>query len=293
MITAKAEGNKLTLNVDTDIGEDSFFSFFEDGDEENKVENEVKTSKDLNKILNANKDASLIDIYINSLGGDVFEGVAIYNVLKRTRAYKRVFIDGIAASAASVIAMAGNSIYMPKSAMMMIHNAWSYVQGNANDLRKAADELDVCNSAIRTTYMERFKGTEDELKQMMDDETFLAADQCLEYGLCTKITDSMDDDDERKEEVDNSMNKYNRYVSATLKRREGIQAMLDKLEAETTRKTETVKEPLKASSIKAGFLSGETVNEVGAVNEADKQEEKKPEEPKLNALEAFFGNHKR
>lgn len=290
MIIAKAEGKKLTLNIDTEIGEDSFFSFFEDDDEE-KVENEVKTGKDLKKILDSNKDASLIDIYINSLGGNVFEALSIYNTLKRTRAYRRVFIDGIAASAASVIAMAGNAVYMPKSSMMMIHNAWTVAQGNAKELRKTADDLDICNSVMSEAYMEKFKGTEDELKKLLDDESFLTADQCLEYGLCTKITDNMDEETEGNAQA--SMKKYKNRVSDTLKRREEIQEMLNKLEAETHKEPETVKDANETSVNSTGFSDAETVKDGSAVNEVEDKADAEPEAPKLNELEKFFGGIKR
>ena len=84
-----------------------------------------------------------INIYINSYGGSVFEGTAIYNQLKRHPAHKTVYVDGFACSIASVIAMAGNTVIMPKNALMMIHNMWMGTVGNAVELRKAAEGLDV------------------------------------------------------------------------------------------------------------------------------------------------------
>ena len=88
-----------------------------------------------------------IEIYINSLGGDVVEGTAIYNQLKRHPAHKTVYVDGFACSIASVIAMAGEEVVMPRNALMMIHNMWMGVSGNAAELRKAADDLDIINAA--------------------------------------------------------------------------------------------------------------------------------------------------
>ena len=94
-------------------------------------------------------DAKRIDIYINSYGGDVFEGTAIYNQLKRHQARKVVHVDGFACSIASVIAMSGDEVIMPRNTLMMIHNMWMSACGNAAELRKAADDLDVIKAAGR------------------------------------------------------------------------------------------------------------------------------------------------
>jgi len=90
-----------------------------------------------------------IHIYINSYGGSVFEGTAIYNQLRRHPAHKTVYVDGFACSIASVIAMAGDEVVMPANTMMMIHNMWMAVIGNAAELRKTADDLDLINAAGR------------------------------------------------------------------------------------------------------------------------------------------------
>ncbi|MGP4107389.1 head maturation protease, ClpP-related [Virgibacillus sp. L01] len=87
----------------------------------------------------------VINLYINSPGGAVFEGVAIGNMLKRHSAHVNGYVDALAASIASVILMAANTIHMPKNAMLMIHNALNFVIGNATELRKAADDLDRIN----------------------------------------------------------------------------------------------------------------------------------------------------
>ena len=89
-----------------------------------------------------------INVYINSYGGSVFEGTAIYNQLRRHPAHKTVYIDGFACSVASVIAMAGDEVVMPRNAMMMIHRAIMGAWGNSDELRKAADDLDVINRAL-------------------------------------------------------------------------------------------------------------------------------------------------
>jgi len=132
-----------------------------------------------------------INIFINSYGGSVFEGTAIYNQLKRHTAHKTVYIDGFACSIASVIAMAGDEVVMPKNALMMIHNMWMAVHGNAAELRKAADDLDIINTAGRGAYLDRAAGKLDEaaLVEMMDAETWLTAEQCIQYGFADRYAD--------------------------------------------------------------------------------------------------------
>lgn len=136
-------------------------------------------------------NASRIDIYINSYGGSVFEGTAIYNQLKRHPARKVVHVDGFACSIASVIAMAGDEVIMPRNTLMMIHNMWLEAVGNSAELRKAADDLDVINAAGRQAYLQKAgdKLPEDKLAEMMDAETWLTAEQCIEYGLADRLAD--------------------------------------------------------------------------------------------------------
>ena len=137
------------------------------------------------------EDVVLINIYINSYGGSVFEGTAIYNQLKRHRARKVVYVDGFACSIASVIAMAGDEVVMPRNALMMIHNMWMEVTGNAAELRKAADDLDKINEAGREAYLEKAgdKLTPEVLARMEDEETWLTAEECIRYGLADRYAD--------------------------------------------------------------------------------------------------------
>ncbi|WP_238907453.1 head maturation protease, ClpP-related [Clostridium sp. YIM B02506] len=139
--------------------------------------------------LNKYPDVKQINIFINSYGGSVFEGTAIYSQLKRHPAEKVIYIDGFACSVASVIAMAGDKVIMPKNTMMMIHNAWNIAAGNAKQLRKAADDLDVIMTGNRQAYLEKSKGkiTEEKLIELLDTETWLTAEQCLEYGFADEL----------------------------------------------------------------------------------------------------------
>ena len=142
--------------------------------------------------LAAHPNVTQIDLYINSYGGSVFEGTAIYNQLRRHPAHKTVYVDGFACSIASVIAMAGDEVVMPRNTLMMIHNMWMGALGNAAELRKAADDLDVINAAGRQAYLEKAGEKLDEaaLTTMMDAETWLTAEQCIQYGLADRFADA-------------------------------------------------------------------------------------------------------
>lgn len=137
-------------------------------------------------------DVSNINIYVNSCGGSVFEGTAIYNQLKRHSAYKTVYVDGFACSIASVIAMAGDKVIMPRNTMMMIHNAWTYTSGNATQLRKAADDLETLYAGNRQAYLQKANGKIDDkqLAKMMDAETWLTAEDCIKYGFADEYAEA-------------------------------------------------------------------------------------------------------
>lgn len=130
-----------------------------------------------------------INLHVNSPGGSVFEGIAIYNMLKQNPAQINVYVDGLAASIASVIAMSGDTIFMPSNTMMMIHNPWTMAVGNANELRKQADDLDQITKSSVQTYLAKAGDKLDEttLKQLMDDETWLTAQEAYDYGLTDKV----------------------------------------------------------------------------------------------------------
>lgn len=153
-----------------------------------KIESETSANFIMQK-LSENENVSKINVYINSYGGSVKEGLAIYNQLLRHKAHKHVYIDGYACSIASVIAMCGDVITMAKNALMMIHNASMGVFGTSEELRKAADDLDVINRASCSTYLDRAgdKLNEETLKEMLDRETWLNAEQCIKYGLADDV----------------------------------------------------------------------------------------------------------
>lgn len=127
-------------------------------------------------------DAQL-DIYINSGGGDVHAGIAIYQQLKRRTGLNVVHVDGLAASIASVIAMAGDDIIIPASAQLMIHRPWSFAFGNSDDMRKTADVLDICQKSIMDIYMTKSlpgveRGT---IEEMVNAETWMTGPTAAKY----------------------------------------------------------------------------------------------------------------
>ncbi|MBG9766204.1 head maturation protease, ClpP-related [Paenibacillus polymyxa] len=132
-------------------------------------------------------DVPELDVYINSDGGDVFAGQAIHSMLKRHKAHVNVYIDGLAASIASVIAMAGDTVYMPRNAMMMIHNPWTFSAGNAAQLRKTADDLDNIRKSLIAAYIDKSGIDETRLIELLDAETWLSADEAISYGLADEI----------------------------------------------------------------------------------------------------------
>lgn len=126
---------------------------------------------------------------INSAGGDVFHGAAIHNALKRHKAEVHVVIDGLAASAASGIAMAGDTIEMAANALLMIHNPWTIALGDAGELREVADTLDKVKDTSVTTYHDRTGIDREKLSQWMDDETWFTAEEAETEGFIDRISD--------------------------------------------------------------------------------------------------------
>lgn len=147
-----------------------------------KWEDSDTAPEDVREQLKQVEGVQNLNIYINSGGGSVFAGLAIYNMLKRHQAHKKVYVDGMAASIASVIAMAGDEINVPSNAFLMIHKPWAMSIGNANDLRKLADDLDSIESGLLNVYEENLaEGVDIEtVKQMVNAETWLNGKEAAE-----------------------------------------------------------------------------------------------------------------
>jgi len=132
-------------------------------------------------------DVDVINVHINSYGGVVSEGLAIYNTLKNHKAKIRTIVDGFACSAASVIFMAGDERLMNDASLLMIHQAWTYASGNADDLRKTADDLDKITQGSIEAYKTHVNISEEKLKELMKAETWILPSEAVEWGFATGI----------------------------------------------------------------------------------------------------------
>lgn len=182
-VSAKAGGRVFEFWITSDIEADEEIYNWKIGGYELK---ESETAQ--RHFVDALKDAKPGDevrLYINSYGGDVKEALGIYNTLRRTGAKITAYIDGFAASAASVIAMAADRVIMPRNTCMMVHNAWWLACGNPAQLRKSADDLEIINGAMLQAYIAKAgdKLTPKKMQAMMDAETWLSAEQCVACGL--------------------------------------------------------------------------------------------------------------
>jgi ATP-dependent Clp protease protease subunit len=172
----KKSSTEASISIFGDIG-DSFWS-------------EGVSAKDFKKELDALGDIKVLNIDINSPGGSFFEGLAIYNILQRHTATKNVTVLGLAASAASTIAMVGDKISISEDAYIMIHNAQTFAGGDKREMRKIADELDKFDNTIANIYAKKTKKDEKELHDMMDAETWLDGRTALAEGFVDEVTEA-------------------------------------------------------------------------------------------------------
>lgn len=171
--TMKAEGGKASIDVYNAIVPPGLEEF-------------GHSAASFKADLEALGEVSSIDLHINSPGGAVFEGIAIYNTLKMHPAQVTTYVDGLAASIASVIAMAGDVIRMPKNAKIMIHNPYMSSSGTSSEFRKKADELDKVADSMRSIYLGKTgdKLSEPDLIQKMEEETWLNGKEAKDLGFC-------------------------------------------------------------------------------------------------------------
>lgn len=148
------------------------------------------------KALDTAGDVARIRVRINSPGGDAFEGIAIHALLTSQDLPVETLVDGIAASSASIVAMAGSVRKMGRSAMMMIHDAWTGCVGNARDMRKMADTLDKIDGSIGQAYIARTGLDAAAVQSLMDEETWMSAQECVERGFATAVIEQSTDEEE-------------------------------------------------------------------------------------------------
>lgn len=179
----KQQAGKLTIYLYDDI-EGDYYDWWNGKNIESPT-----SANSVKKALEENPNVAEIEIFINSFGGEVKEGLAIYNQLKRHAAYKTVWVDGFACSIASVIAMAGDKVIMGANTMMMVHHAMMGAFGNPTELRKAADDLEKIDEASNKSYKEKAGDmlSDKKLQELLDNESWLNAEECLTLGLCDEI----------------------------------------------------------------------------------------------------------
>lgn len=177
-----------SIEIRNQAGQEADLCFFGDINSESLGEwqryyPEDKAPSDVQEFLSQLEGVQRINVHINSGGGNVFGGIAIYNLLLRHGAEIIVYVEGLAASIASVIAMAGDRIVIPRNAQMMVHKPSSIAWGNADEMRKEADILDGCQKVILDTYMRHAKAgvTEDMVNALINAETWKNGEEWQEY----------------------------------------------------------------------------------------------------------------
>jgi len=190
-------------------------------------------------------DVDEIKVHINSYGGDVAEGLAIYNVLREHKAKITTICDGFACSAASVVFMAGDRRVMQPASLLMIHNAWTIAMGNAEALRKTADDIEIITQASVEAYKTVATISEKKIKELMDAETWILPKDAVDYGFATEIDDEDDDEDEPKQSAFGViMQKLTAPAAGVLKVAEpDYDAIADKIAAKLAAKKPKPEEP--------------------------------------------------
>ena len=145
----------------------------------------VSAKSFLNDLASAQGDS--VRVEINSPGGDVFAGLAIYNGLRNSGKKVNVRVLGLAASAASLVAMAGDTIEMPENSFMMVHNPWGFAMGGASDMRDTADMLDKLGVSLASTYAKRTGKSAEEITALLDAETWMSAAEAVDAGFATAV----------------------------------------------------------------------------------------------------------
>ena len=200
---AAVENDTLDVYIYSDIVDDVTASVY------GQANIELMSAGKFQKMLDEKKEAKQINLYINSSGGDVMDGVAIYSQIRRHNAHVTAYIDGWACSIASVIPMAADKVVMSNASMMMIHHPWTVALGNADELRKTADTLDsILEGSIIPAYKSKCgdKISDSELREFLKNEKMLTAKECLEYGFCDEITEKKSAEEEAKDAVAETQN---------------------------------------------------------------------------------------
>jgi len=210
---------------------------------------------------------SPINLHINCVGGDVFDGMAIYNILKKRTATTTVYIEGIAASMGSVIALAADNVVMAENSLFMIHNAWGGAMGEAKEMKKTANLLDKISGEIADIYVKKTKLPYDKVKEMMDEETWLNAQEALELGFIDSISDAIKV--AAKYDVSKFKNITNEEVSNKLSVNLKNKKMTDELKAWFNGKVEDIIARVKSESSEGETVESTKVSEITIADEAE------------------------
>lgn len=170
-------------------------------------------------------DGQTIELHINSNGGSVKEGVAIYNLLKQKNNHKTGIVDGVAHSVAFLILQACDERKMCLGTTALIHNMWMYCGGNATQLRKYADDLDDMMEANRQVFLERASISEEELISLMEAETYLTPDKALEYGLIDEVYGKRKADSENQAQLIEKISQMQRQLNSQQSFREQLRIL--------------------------------------------------------------------
>ena len=192
---------------------------------------------------------SPMNIHVNCVGGDVFEGMAIYNVIKKRSAKTTVYIEGIAASMGSVIALAADRVIMAENSLFMIHNAWGGATGEARDMMKTAKLLEKISGEIADIYTKKTGMPYDKVKDMMDEETWLSAEEAYDLGFVDSISDAIKV--AAKYDVSKFKNITSEEISSKLSINQNSKKMTDELKNWFNAKVEDIIKSVKAEKSEA------------------------------------------
>lgn len=205
-LEAKAEADKTLIYLYGDVVDEKPVDWWT-GEE---IDKEYILAEDVRNTMDA-IESDLVELHINSYGGSLFASVAIFNFLRASGKKIDVVIDGVAASGASLIAMCGQSLKMPKNTMLMIHRASTFGYGNCEDLRKTADMLEkLDNTVLIETYADKCNCSRDELMEKISNETWISAAEAYDLGLCDELIETQEKPPTNKEmqEVSNLLKNF-------------------------------------------------------------------------------------
>ena len=260
------------------MNEYNIFGAIVDSDSD-KWSNDDLTLSDFCSYINGLNDGDQVTFVFNSPGGSVVAGVAIANKIRalKDRGIKTTAkVEGVCASISTCIACACDKIVMSKGSFFMIHNCWSVVEGDCNTLRKEADLMEKMNEAILSFYRSKFNATDEQLKQWMNEETWISSDDVSDFGLICEI-----DDNEVEFKIAASINRYDfKHIPRGLKKME--EKTIEEIEKTGDEALETLKEVVKEEPVEQVEKKIEEVEE--PIEEPKKEED---EDEVLNNDEAL------